>query len=179
MLQFISGKEYTSVLEIYIDENNVKPGDILLDINFIYDDIITKETITLNVQYKYELKSLQFTKANEEYIRCQTYNILEEATKLREQNQFEKGRKILRDMKTWLENNYNGQNNNYLEDIKNSEKMFEKNSFTQKSITNTMSMVSQNINKRIGANLQYSNMRQSMLQDKFRKNLALSKNFKK
>ena len=57
--------------------------------------------------------------------------------------------------------------------------MFEKNSFTQKSITNTMSMVSQNINKRIGANLQYSNMRQSMLQDKFRKNLALSKNFKK
>ena len=112
MLQFISGKEYTSVLEIYIDENNVKPGDILLDINFIYDDIITKETFTLNVQYKYELKSLQFTKANEEYIRCQTYNILEEAIKLREQNQFEKGRKILRDMKTWLENNYNGQNNN-------------------------------------------------------------------
>ena len=179
MLQFISGKEYTSVLEIYIDENNVKPGDILLDINFIYDDIITKETFTLNVQYKYELKSLQFTKANEEYIRCQTYNILEEAIKLREQNQFEKGRKILRDMKTWLENNYNGQNNNYLEDIKNSEKMFEKNSFTQKSITNTMSMVSQNINKRIGANLQYSNMRQSMLQDEFRKNLALSKNIKK
>ena len=80
----ISGKEYTSVLEIYVEENNVKPGDILLDINFIYDDIITKETIKLNAQYKYELKSEQFTKANEEYIRCQTYNILEKAIKLRE-----------------------------------------------------------------------------------------------
>ena len=82
-------------------------------------------------------------------------------------------------MGIWLEKNYNGQNKNYLEDIKNSEKMLENNSFTQKSITNTMSMVSQNINKRIGATLQYSNMRQSMLQDQFRMNMALSQKIKK
>jgi hypothetical protein len=45
MLQFISGKEYTTVLEIFIDESNVKPGDILLEVNFKYEDIMTKKEI--------------------------------------------------------------------------------------------------------------------------------------
>ena len=52
MLQFISGKEYTFVLEILIDEFNVKLGDALLDIEFIYDDILTKDNITLNGKYR-------------------------------------------------------------------------------------------------------------------------------
>jgi len=38
ILQFMCGKEYTFVLEINIDENNIKVGDELLDIKFIYED---------------------------------------------------------------------------------------------------------------------------------------------
>ena len=39
MLQFICGKEYTFVLEINVNEKDVKIGDELLDVNFIYEDI--------------------------------------------------------------------------------------------------------------------------------------------
>ena len=82
MLQFIQGKEYTFVLEIKIDESNIKPGDNLLDVNFIYDDINKKEKITINNKYNYEIKDINFTKANEEYIRSQTYDVLEKVLKL-------------------------------------------------------------------------------------------------
>ena len=89
MLQFISGKEYTFVLEVKIDESNIKPGDNLLDINFVYEDITKKEKITINAKYNYELKDLNFSKANEEYIRSQTYDEIEKAMKLREKNKIE------------------------------------------------------------------------------------------
>jgi len=79
MLQFISGKEYTFVLKIKIDESNIKPGDNLLDVNFIYDDINKKEKITINAKYNYQIKDINFAKANEEYIRSQTYDVLEKA----------------------------------------------------------------------------------------------------
>ena len=174
MLQFIRGKEYTFVLEIFIDESNVKPGDILLDIDFIYDDIMTKKTIKLSTQYKYELNDLQFTKANEEYIRCQTYYIMEKAVKLREEKRYDEGKKILKEMKEWLQKNYTGENKTFLKDITKSEEMFSNNPLAMKSVTKTISAISQNISKRIGDNMQYSNMRQSMLQDQFRMNLNKS-----
>jgi hypothetical protein len=98
LLQFICGKEYTTVLEIFIDESNVKPGDILLEVNLTYEDIMTKEEIKLSSQYKYELKDLQFSKANEEYIRSQTYDVIERALKLREGNKYKEGKKLLEEM---------------------------------------------------------------------------------
>ena len=168
MLQFITGKEYTFVLEIQIDESKVNPGDELLDLIFTYDDIITKEKITLNHKYIYELKDLEFAKANEEYIRSQTYDILEKALQLREKNKFDEGKKLLKDMKNWLENNYKGENNNYLSDIKKSEKIFENNSFAKKSVSNTISMVSQGMVKKMGSDNIYSNSVQNKLQVNFR-----------
>ena len=168
MLQFISGKEYTNVLEIFIDESKVKPGDILLEVNFIYENIITKEEIKLNAQYKYELKDIQFSKANEEYIRCQTYDVLDRALKLRDENKFKEGKKLLQDMKFWLEKNYKGENKNYLEDIIKSEKMFQNNIMAEKSISCTVSMVSQGMFKRMGSDNIYSNSIQNKLQDVFR-----------
>ena len=181
MLQFISGKEYTTVLEILIDKSNVKPGDILLDINFIYEDIITKKLKKINTKYIYQIKDLQFSKANEEYIRCQTYDTIEKALKLREQNKFDEGKKILKEMKDWLEKNYKGFDKTYLEDIKKSEQMFVNNLLARESIANTFSLVSQNISKRIGASLRYSNFQQSNLQSNYRINLAQSQkiNFNK
>jgi len=103
MLQFIQGKEYTFVLEIKIDESNIKPGDNLLDVNFIYDDINKKEKITITNKYNCEIKDINFAKANEEYIRSQTYDVLEKALKLREENKLDEGKKLLKDMREWLE----------------------------------------------------------------------------
>ena len=168
MLQFITGKEYTFVLEIQIDESKVNPGVELLDLIFTYDDILTKEKITLNHKYIYELKDLEFAKANEEYIRSQTYDMLEKALQLREKNKFDEGKKLLKGMKNWLENNYKGENNNYLSDIKKSEKIFENDFSAKKSVSNTISLVSQGMIKKMGSDNIYSNSVQNKLQVNFR-----------
>ena len=143
MLQFIAGKEYTYALEIQIDESSIKPEDELLDINFIYDDIKTNKKITINTKYNYSIKDLNFAKANEEYIRSQTYDVLEQALKLREENKLDEGKKILKDMREWLEKNYKGDNKNYLEDIKKAEPMFEKIRFEQRDFTYAISQTRQ------------------------------------
>ena len=143
MLQFITGKEYTYALEIQIDESSIKPEDELLDINFIYDDIKTNKKITINTKYNYSIKDLNFAKANEEYIRSQTYDVLEQALKLREENKLDEGKKILKDMREWLEKNYKGDNKNYLEDIKKAEPMFEKIRYEQRDFTYAISQTRQ------------------------------------
>ena len=174
MLQFIIGKEYTFVLEILIDESKVKPDDIILEVTFTYEDILTKENITLNKKYIYELKDLNFSKANEEYIRSKTYDVLERALKLREKDKYGEGKKLLKDMKNWLKKNYKGNNNKYIIDIENAEQIFENSMSTNKSIINTFSLVSQNKFKRMGSNLNYSNDAQLQLQNQFRINLRNS-----
>ena len=177
MLQFIKGKEYTFVLEIKIDESNIKPGDNLLDVNFIYDDINKKEKITINNKYNYEIKDINFTKANEEYIRSQTYDVLEKVLKLRDEDKIEEGKKELEKMKEWLEKNYKGDNKNYLEDIKKSEQMFENDNYEQRDYTYTTSLVRQMQNKRIGSSsMNYSNKAQTRLQNAYILNYNKSKN---
>ena len=123
MLQFISGKKYTFVLEIFLEEFNVKPGDAFLDIEFIYDDILTKENIKLSGKYFYKFKDPNFEKANEEYIRSQTYDAIEKALKLKNEGKNDKGQNILKEMENWLEKYYTGENKSYLEDIKKSKRM--------------------------------------------------------
>ena len=174
MLQLITGKDYTFVLEIEIDESSVKPGDNLLDINFIYDDIMKKEKITLNAKYNYELKDLNFAKANEEYIRSQTYDVLEKALKLRENNKIDEGKKLLKDMREWLEKNYKGNNNNYLEDIKKTEPMFQNIVYDHRTVSYTTSLVRQMQSKRVGSQNMYSNMAQVRLQNNYQMNFAQS-----
>ena len=176
MLQFITGKDYTFVFEIEIDESSVKPGDNLLDINFIYDDIIKKEKITINAKYNYEIKDLNFAKANEEYIRSQTYDVLERALKLREQNNIKEGQKILKEMREWLEKNYNGNNKAYLEDIKKAEPMFQEITYNQRDITFATSQIRQMQSKRVGSYNMYSNSVQARLQSNYQMNFAQSQN---
>ena len=176
MLQFISGKEYTFVLEIKVDESKIKPGDILLDINFNYDDILTKEKKVINAKYKWELKDLNFAKANEEYIRSQTYDVLERAIKLRESDKVKEGQKLLKEMREWLEKNYKGDNKAFLEDIKKAEPMFENMMYDQRGITYSTSQVRQMQSKRIGNYNLYSNSAQMRLQSNYQKNYAISQN---
>ena len=98
---------------------------------------MTKEEIKLASQYKYELKDLQFSKANEEYIRSQTYDVIERALKLREGNKYKEGKKLLEEMNVWLEKNYKGENKKYLEDIIKSKQLFQ-NTISYQKITITM-----------------------------------------
>ena len=176
MLQFISGKEYTFVLEIKVDESKIKPGDILLDINFNYDDILTKEKKVINAKYKWELKDLNFAKANEEYIRSQTYDVLERAIKLRESDKVKEGQKLLKEMRDWLEKNYKGHNKAFLEDIKKAEPMFESMMYDQRGITYATSQVRQMQSKRIGNYNLYSNSAQMRLQSNYQMNYAMAQN---
>ena len=176
MLQFISGKEYTFVLEIKVDESKIKPGDILLDINFNYDDILTKEKKVINAKYKWELKDLNFAKANEEYIRSQTYDVLERAIKLRESDKVKEGQKLLKEMRDWLEKNYKGHNKAFLEDIKKAEPMFESMMYDQRGITYSTSQVRQMQSKRIGNYNLYSNSAQMRLQSNYQMNYAMAQN---
>ena len=176
MLQFISGKEYTYVLEIQIDESNTKPGEKFLDIDFCYEDIIKKEKKRININYNYELKDINCSKANEEYIRSQTYDVLERALKLRENNKIEEGRKLLKEMREWLEKKYKGENKNYLEDIKKAEPMFVKVDYAQRDITYTTSLVRQMQSKRIGSQNMYSNSVQMRLQSNYNMNYARTQN---
>ena len=176
MLQFISGKEYTFVLEIKVDESKIKPGDILLDINFNYDDILTKEKKVINAKYKWELKDLNFAKANEEYIRSQTYDVLERAIKLRESDKVKEGQKLLKEMREWLEKNYKGDNKAFFEDIKKAEPMFENMMYDQRGITYSTSQVRQMQSKRIGNYNLYSNSAQMRLQSNYQMNYAISQN---
>ena len=176
MLQFISGKEYTFVLEIKVDESKIKPGDILLDINFNYDDILTKEKKVINAKYKWELKDLNFGKANEEYIRSQTYDVLERAIKLRESDKVKEGQKLLKEMREWLEKNYKGENKAFLEDIKKAEPMFENMMYDQRGITYSTSQVRQMQSKRIGTYNLYSNSVQKRLSSNYQMNYAMAQN---
>jgi ribosomal protein L21 len=173
MLQFICGKEYTFVLEININEKNINVGDELLEVEFIYEDIIQKTKKDKIIKYKYELKDVQFTKANEEYIRSQVYLVLEEALKLRDKNENEKAKKILKDMEVWLNKNYHGENKSYLDDIKKTQQFFVDES---DSISWGMSYVTSQIRekqtKRLGSNMIYTNS----VQNHFGKTVKLRSN---
>ena len=158
MLQFICGKEYTFVLEININEKNVNIGDELLEVEFIYEDIIQKTKNDKKIKYKYELKDAQFAKANEEYIRSQVYYILEEALKLREKNENEKAKKMLKDMEKWLTKNYHGENKSYLDDITKTQKFFvDEVDFASRGVSYVTSQIREKQTKRLGSNMIYTN----------------------
>ena len=159
LLQFICGKEYTFVLEIYVDEKNVKIGDELLDIYFTYEDINqNNKSMTKNYKYKYELTDVQIVKANEEYIRSQVYFVLDEALKLRKEYKNEEAKKLLLDIKDWLKNNYKGNNQCYLEDITKTINLFkDEYTFQSKGYSYVSSNIREKISKRAGTNMIYKN----------------------
>ena len=159
MLQFICGKEYTFVLELNIDEKVIKLGEELLDVNFIYENIIEGNKIEKkNIKYKYELTDTQISKANEEYIRSEVYDILDEALKLREQNKREEAKELLAKMEDWLKSKYKGNNKTYLEDILRAQGLFkDEYMFKTQGISYVTQQVRERQSKRAGVSMMYSN----------------------
>jgi hypothetical protein len=119
LLQLMWGKEYSFVFEVKIDENNVKVGDDLFDIKFKYEDISEDNKLEeINKKYKYELTSVDYLKANEEYIRSQVYFVLDQVMSLKVKNEKNEAYKLLKEIKEWIIKNYKGDNKEtYLNDI--------------------------------------------------------------
>ena len=159
MLQFICGKEYTFVLEIFIDETKVGINEEILNVEIIYEDISRdNKIIKKEKKYKYTLKDLEYLKANEEYIRVYVYHVLDEAMKLKDTNQFEKGKKKLDDMEKWILDNYKGNNKNYIEDIQKAKGLFSKNDYEKRrSLMLVNSSIQENAFKRTGQTMTFCN----------------------
>jgi Mg-chelatase subunit ChlD len=152
MLQFICGKEYTFVLEILVDESKININDEILNVEINYEDITQNDKkIKKGKKYIYKLKDLEYMKANEEYIRVFVYYILDEAMKLKEQNQNKKGKQMLEKLENWIINNYKGNNINYIKDIKNAKGLFSDNEYTKlKSFNYISCSIQENSLKRSG-----------------------------
>ena len=159
MLQFICGKEYSFVLEIQIDENNIKIGEEFLEANFEFEDISqNNKIINEYIKYNYELSSLNYKKANEEYIRSQVYDILAQVMKLRENGEKDKAKEMLVEIKEWINTKYEGDNKDYLIDIEKSYELFGNNaSFVNASVKLISSQIIQNQSKKQGSNMNFCN----------------------
>jgi len=130
MLQFICGKEYTFVLEVFIDESKIKIDDEILNVEINYEDITQNNKLIKKRQnYLYKLKDLNYMKANEEYIRVYVYYILDEAMKLKDRDENQKGKKLLEDLETWLIKNYKIKSGEYLQDIQKAKGLFSENEY--------------------------------------------------
>ena len=175
MLQFFSGKKYTFVLEIFLDEFGIKPGEALLDIDFIYDDIITKENIKLNGKYFYKFKDPYFEIANEEYIKSQTYDVIEKALKLKEDGNNIKGQNILEEMENWLKKYYTGENKSYLEDIQKSKRMLTNTHLNNRDTATITYLAYKNVSSKVSA----SSSTEKKLITKYRSKYNESKKNKK
>ena len=159
MLQFICGKEYTFVLEIFIEESKININDEILNVEINYEDISqNNKTIKKGKKYLYKLNDVEFLKANEEYIRAYVYFILDEVLKLKELNKNEQGKKLLIDLEKWIKNNYKGNNINYIEDIKKAKDLFSENEYAKlKSFNNISCTIQENSFKRTGKTMNNCN----------------------
>ena len=152
MLQFICGKEYTFVLEISFDESKIKINDEILNVEINYEDITqNNKSIKKQQKYLYQLTDANYLKANEEYIRVYVYHILEEAMKLKERNENQKGKKLLEDLQSWLIKNNRMKNREYLKDIESAKGLFSENEFVRLRANNyTNCTIQEKSLKRIG-----------------------------
>ena len=66
------------------------------------------------------MSSLNYKKANEEYIRSQVYDILAQVMKLRENGEKDKAKEMIDEIKEWINTKYEGDNKDYLIDIEKS-----------------------------------------------------------
>ena len=164
MLQFLCGKEYSFVLEIKIDEKDVKIGEELLNIDFNYEDIVSQKKKNKNYKYKYELQSIDYMKANEEYIRSQVYYVLDKVIQLFEKGEKDEAKKILDDIKDWLEEKYKGENTNFLINVYKAYNIFKNDtSLVNTSIKFISSEIRQNQLKKQGCNMVFCNSVQMSL----------------
>ena len=159
ILQLLCDKEYTYVLEFKLDEKKLKNNDFLY-VEVLYKDMnINNKINKITFFYKNnETTEADKNKANEEYIRCQVYYIIDEALKLREKNKIKEADDLLSNMEYWIKINYKGNNKFYLEDIINSKNIFkDKEEFETKGVAFAKSNIKQKMCKKVGARNMYKN----------------------
>ena len=122
LLQFICGKEYTFVLDIFVDESKVQIGEEILK----------------------ELKDTEYIKANEEFTRAYVYSVLDEAIKLKDRYENAKGKKILEDLEEWLSKNGKEKNAKYIKEINDAKDLFSEYSYNNQMLYNNLNCCVQN-----------------------------------
>ena len=160
ILQLLCDKEYTYVLELKLDENKLKKNCDFLYVEVLYKDMnIDNKINKITFFYKNnETTEADKNKANEEYIRCQVYYIIDEALKLREKNKIKEADDLLSNMEDWIKTNYKGNNKFYLEDIISSKNIFkDKEEFETKGVAFAKSNIKQKMCKKVGARNMYKN----------------------
>ena len=170
LLQFISGKDYTYVLELEIPEET-SYGIELLDVEVKYTDM-KGEVHSQKDKYMYNhLKNTNtvkevIQKANEEYIRSVTYDTIQQALNEREKGQKEEAKTKLNNMENWLKNNYSGKST-YVEDVQKSKTFVEKEEeYEHYGKAFMTSRISEGQLKRGGMQMEYSNSIQNMMVSK-------------
>ena len=144
LLQFICGKEYTFVLDIFVDESKVQIGEEILKLEISYESIEQdNKKIHKEILYKYELKDTEYIKANEEFTRAYVYSVLDEAIKLKDRYENAKGKKILEDLKEWLSKNGKEKNEKYIKEINDAKDLFSEYSYNNQMINQ---MIYNNLN---------------------------------
>ena len=158
-LQFISGKVYTFTIEVELPDV-IPINENILDVEFLGDN---HEKI--NKVVKYSIVVGGFSLADEEYLRCQLFETIELALKLKEENKEYEMKKILNDMKKWIEKNYEGINKQkYIQKINDSLGIvtdFVK--FCSYGKSRITADISENLMKRDGHNLCYNNVFQKQM----------------
>ena len=162
MLQFMCGKEYTFVLELFVDEQKVQINEEILKVEIIYEDISQNNKIfKKEKKYNFCLNDLNFVKANDEYIRAYVYHVLDEAMKLRQNNNYEESKKKLEEIEKWILNNYKGSNKNYIKDIQSAKGLFSNNEFDRlRSLKTVNCSIQENAFKRTGVTMNFCNFMQ-------------------
>ena len=104
------------------------------------------------------MSSLNYKKANEEYIRSQVYDILAQVMKLKENREKDKAKEMLDEIKEWINTKYEGDNKDYLIDIEKSYELFGNNaSIVNASVKLISSQIIQNQYKKQGSNMNFCN----------------------
>ena len=168
ILQYIYGKEYTFTIEVELPDL-ISINEDILEVEFIGEDNEKNTKIC-----KYKIVGGAFSVADEEYLRCKLYDTIDNALKLKEQNKEIEMRKILNDMKKWITDNYEGINKNkYLRKIEETLGLFKDNYlFESKGRSRVTADISENMLKRNGQNLIYSNQIQNCMIIQSRKNYS-------
>ena len=172
LLQLISGKEYTYVLEMEIpdDKNN---EDDFIDVEFDYNTKEGNKAVKKNKLEKMDEK--QKEKANEEYLRVVVFESMNDAANLREKNKKKEAEDKLINMKNWLNLNYKGKEN-YMADIDGSLELIKNDIlFEEQGYATFSSTVREKRMKRGGKSMAYSNtIQKEMVEALNKKNGELS-----
>ena len=129
----------------FVNESKVQIGEEILKLEISYESIEQgNKKIHKEIIYKYELKDTEYIKANEEFTRAYVYSVLEEAIKLKDKYENQKGKKILEDLEKWLSKNDKDKNAKYIKEINDAKELFSEYSFNNQMLYNNLNCCVQN-----------------------------------